>query len=107
MIDMNKARARLEEQLSELEQRLARIQGDLAEPPEADWSERAVQLEDDEALEGQAVLVRREIASTRHALERVEEGSYGECVQCGDDISEQRLEARPEATLCITCATRS
>ena len=106
MTDVAKTQARLEQQLSELEQRLARIQDDLAEPPENDWNERAVQMEDDETLERQAVLVTQEIASTRRALERIDNGSYGECVGCGEKISAQRLEARPEAALCIACASR-
>jgi DnaK suppressor protein len=37
------------------------------------------------------------------ALARLEEGSFGECEECGDKISAKRLEARPETTLCIRC----
>jgi len=61
-------------------------------------------MEDDEALEGQAVVISNDIASVRRALERIEEGSYGECAKCGEAIAEGRLQARPEAALCITCA---
>ena len=104
MPDTAAARATLEAQLAELEDRLSRIERDLAEPPDADSSERAVQMEDDDALEGQAALVSNEIASVRRALERIEEGSYGECVNCGNAIADGRLEARPEAALCIDCA---
>ena len=105
MPDTHAAKARLEAQLAELEDRLSRLDRDLSEPPDPDSSERAVQMEDDEALEAQAALVSREIASVRRALERVEDGSYGTCTNCGDDISEQRLEVRPEAALCIDCAS--
>jgi DnaK suppressor protein len=104
MPDTAAAKATLEAQLDELEDRLSRIERDLAEPPEADSSERAVQMEGDEALEGQAALVAREIASVRRALERIDEGSYGECANCGNAVAEGRLEARPEAALCIDCA---
>lgn len=96
---------KLEAQLEELEDRLGRLARDLAEPADPDSSERAVQMEDDDALEAQAALVEREIASVRRALERVEDGSYGTCAKCGEKISEQRLEARPEAALCIACAS--
>ena len=105
MPDMNQARAGLEAQLAELEDRLSRIERDLSEPPDPDSSERAVQMEDDQALEGQAAVVSNEIASVRRALERIEDGSYGECVKCGNEISAGRLEARPEAALCIECAS--
>jgi RNA polymerase-binding protein DksA len=105
MPDLDAAKTRLETELAELQDRLTRLDRDLSEPPDPDSSERAVQMEDDEALEAQAALVSREIASVRRALERVEDGSYGVCTNCGDDISEQRLEVRPEAALCIDCAS--
>jgi RNA polymerase-binding transcription factor DksA len=50
------------------------------------------------------VLIEREIASVKRALGRIEDGTYGECVRCGEDIAPARLEARPEAALCIDCA---
>jgi DnaK suppressor protein len=37
------------------------------------------------------------------ALKRIEEGEYGECESCGNDIGYKRLTARPEADLCIEC----
>lgn len=101
------AKQRLVAQLAELEQRLASIEGDLAEPADPDSSERAVQMEDDASLEGQAALVLAEIASTNRALDRIANGTYGECVQCGGAISAGRLEARPEAALCIDCAGKA
>ena len=104
MPDFAEAKRRLEAQLAELEDRLSRIERDLAEPPDPDSSERAVQMEDDEALEGQAAVISNDIASVRRALERIEDGSYGECARCGNDIAAGRLEARPEAALCIDCA---
>ncbi len=40
------------------------------------------------------------------ALERIQEGEYGECTSCGEDIGLKRLEARPVATLCIDCKSQ-
>jgi DnaK suppressor protein len=37
------------------------------------------------------------------ALERIDEGIYDECEECGSIIAKKRLLARPEATLCIVC----
>jgi DnaK suppressor protein len=37
------------------------------------------------------------------ALQRIESGTYGKCVNCGAQIPEERLEAMPWATLCIEC----
>src|SRR5882672_7745759 len=37
------------------------------------------------------------------ALTKIDDGSFGTCEECGEDISIKRLEARPETTLCIRC----
>jgi len=42
----------------------------------------------------------------RHALAKFEDASYGLCEECGGDIGFSRLQARPEARLCIACQTR-
>lgn len=44
-----------------------------------------------------------EIAAIDAALQRIQDGSYGECVDCGAAIAEARLKAAPEAARCITC----
>ncbi len=49
---------------------------------------------------------RKLIKKIRKALERIDDGSYGICEECGEDISFKRLEARPVATLCIECKSR-
>ena len=46
------------------------------------------------------------IAEVTAALVRLEEGSWGVCVDCGQPIPEARLEARPEATRCVNDQAR-
>ncbi|MBI5875684.1 MAG: RNA polymerase-binding protein DksA [Deltaproteobacteria bacterium] len=46
---------------------------------------------------------RKLIAKIQDALKRVDNGVYGICEICGEDISEKRLEARPVTTSCIKC----
>ncbi len=46
------------------------------------------------------------INKIRKALERIEEGTFGCCETCGEDIPMKRLIARPVATHCIKCKTR-
>jgi DnaK suppressor protein len=48
---------------------------------------------------------RRLIGKIREALDRIEAGDFGECEDCGDQIGEARLKARPVTTLCIECKT--
>ena len=47
-----------------------------------------------------------EIAAVEAALQRIAEGSYGDCVDCGARIAEARLRAAPEASRCIDCQER-
>ncbi len=49
---------------------------------------------------------RKLIIKIREALQRIEDGSFGICEACGDDISIERLKARPVTTLCIDCKRR-
>ena len=46
---------------------------------------------------------RRLIRKIRDALDRLENGTFGICDTCGENISQKRLEARPVTTLCIEC----
>jgi DnaK suppressor protein len=39
------------------------------------------------------------------ALARIADGSYGECLDCGEEIPEKRLALDPTAPLCISCAS--
>ena len=48
---------------------------------------------------------RKLIGKIKDALERIEDGSFGICEECGEDISAQRLKARPVTTHCIECKT--
>jgi len=41
----------------------------------------------------------------QEALDRIEDGTYGICEECGEEISEKRLMARPVTTLCVDCKT--
>jgi len=47
---------------------------------------------------------RQRLLQIERALERVEDGSFGYCLRCGEEISETRLRVRPESPICIECA---
>ena len=49
---------------------------------------------------------RKLIGKIKEALERIENKTYGICEECGEQISEARLKARPVTTLCIDCKKR-
>jgi len=50
---------------------------------------------------------RQMLKQIRYALQRMEEGEYGVCEACGEEISYKRLLVRPVATLCIDCKTQA
>ena len=49
---------------------------------------------------------RRLIRKIQSALQRIEDGTYGLCEDCGEEISIPRLKARPVTKLCINCKSR-
>lgn len=60
----------------------------------------ASELEKRLALEQQLLAA---LAEVEHALRKLENGTYGRCDQCGQQIPPERLEALPHATLCMKC----
>lgn len=98
------AKAVLEQRLAALDVQLHDIEHELDSHHNPDWSELAQEREGDEVLERQGTAGQAEIAAIRQALSRVEDGTYGECVRCGDDIAAARLEILPHTPLCATCA---
>ena len=48
----------------------------------------------------------RLLEQVRDALERLDDGTYGQCESCGESIDPARLEALPHATLCLRCQQR-
>jgi DnaK suppressor protein len=60
----------------------------------------ASQHETDELLRRR---LERRLAELDHVQRRLEQGSYGSCEQCGGEIPEERLAARPDTTLCMPC----
>ena len=63
-------------------------------------AEESLELEKRLALEKQ---VRGHLAQVEHALDKFEKGTYGLCDGCGQSIARGRLEALPQASLCLNC----
>lgn len=91
-------------ELSERRERIARHTRHRDEPLPPDFAEQAVELENGETLVALDREVNAEIREIERALRRLEDGSYGECTECGESIAERRLAALPYAGLCIDCA---
>lgn len=102
--DVETYEKKLQERLAELNERLQEIEHDLDEPADTDSEERATERESDEVLEqlGNAGLT--EVRMIEAALSRIEDGTYGTCVKCGEDISAERLDVLPHTPMCKNCA---
>jgi RNA polymerase-binding transcription factor DksA len=97
-------REQLLNRMEELLGRLRRIEHDLDQPVSATFSEQAQEREDEEVLEDLGIAGRQEIRMIEAALKRIDEGEYGYCARCGEEIPDARLDIVPHAPLCRTCA---
>lgn len=88
----------------ELEARLERITANLRRGYESDSQERAKQMEDNEVVDALGNEARAEVAKISAALQRLESGQFGNCIECGAEIEAARLSAYPYADECIDCA---
>jgi len=66
--------------------------------------ERAKELEDSEVVDALGNEARAEIRNISAALQRIDAGEYGVCVDCGNEIDKGRIRVHPYAKLCIECA---
>jgi len=97
--------AQLRTRMAELDTHLHTIEKALDETPDQDVEERAVERESDEVLEGLGNAELLESRMIKAALVRVAEGEYGYCVDCGDKITEERLDVLPATPKCRKCAS--
>ena len=121
MPKFDKRKKQLEARLAELDERLTDIEDHLDETPDPDWEENAVEHGGDDVRdvshELRSPLARQRVAlelardgdpaHVSAALDRIENGTYGVCVKCGEDISEERLDLIPHTPLCKDCARKA
>ena len=115
-MDGDTARRRLEAERDEARLRLARLTGDYTAVVAASRDSNA---DDEHDPEGATIAFERSqigalarqaehhITEVDAALGRLEDGTYGVCEDCGGPIAAGRLDVRPVARACITCASRT
>ncbi len=104
MTTLAERETQLKARFAELDKRLHGIEESLDDEPSKDFEERAVERESDEVLEGIGAAGLNELRQIKSALDRIENGTYGECASCGEAISQERLDAVPYTALCRNCA---
>ena len=108
--EFKKVRNQLIDMLEELDDRLNKITDDVKHPEaplSKDFAEQATELENNEVLDAIGNSTRAELTEVRQAIDRIDKGSYGICVACGQPIREKRLDALPFVALCMNCASKS
>jgi DnaK suppressor protein len=91
----------------ELSERVRAVAKDLEpanDSTSADWTERAMQRSNDEALAAIGEATTRELAAIDLALQRTDSGIYAVCIRCGRPIAPGRLRALPHVAHCENCA---
>lgn len=85
-------------------QGLIRDSGDGSGDDQADAGTKTYERDQEISL---ANISRDKLAQSRHALARLDDGSYGICESCGQPIGKFRLQAAPRATLCRSCKEKA
>lgn len=95
-MDAERARQRLAEERSRVEQELVQAGGQTLDEPE-DFADKAAELEQAETDQGIRAELKQTLEAIKAAEQRIEEGSYGKSVVSGEAIPDGRLEAIPWA----------
>jgi DnaK suppressor protein len=110
-VDVATARKRLEEMRAELDRTISVLQDDQPSPAgdrdnPQDPADAGTNLSEADRTEAMLLAAKRQRTEVAEALGRVDEGTYGTCIDCGKPIPEGRLEARPEAARCVACQAK-
>jgi DnaK suppressor protein len=110
-VEITVARKRLEEMRAELDRTISILQGERPAPQagagypqdSADAGSSLSEADRTEAVLHSARGQRDEVVA---ALTRIDENTYGRCTDCGGEIPEGRLDARPDAARCVGCQAK-
>lgn len=112
-MDLQDARQQLEQMLHELDAATATLEnegaGESSELSHFDQhpADTASELSDNDREIALLEAADDQRAQIRSALARMDDGTYGTCVDCGQPISDTRLSVRPEAARCVECQAKA
>jgi len=109
-VGFNLLRSRLESERKRLNDELEQLKSSVRPADErregSPFGKREAEATESFELEKRLTLekrIRDQLAEVEHALHKFEEGTYGLCDSCGQPIDPARLEALPQADLCLHC----
>ena len=112
--DFSMLRSRLESERRRLTEELEQSQASVRPSEErregSPFGKREEEATESFELERRLALekrIRELLVEVEHALQKFEDGTYGLCDDCGQPIDPARLEALPQASLCMSCKTKN
>jgi DnaK suppressor protein len=73
------------------------------EPGKGDEADMASTFQDNELYALLSLRDKQKLRAIKEAMEKIDNGEYGVCEECGDEIGQGRLKAMPLAKLCVNC----
>jgi DnaK suppressor protein len=111
-VGFNLLRSRLESMRKRLSEELEQLKSTVRPADErregSPFGKREEEATESFELEKRLTLekrIREQLAEVEHALQKFDDGTYGLCDNCGRPIPPDRLEALPQASLCLNCKT--
>ena len=110
-MEITVAQKRLEEMRDDLDRSIAILQGERPAPTAGDGypqdsADAGSTLSEADRTEAVLHSARSQRDEVFAALARIEENTYGRCVDCRGEIPEGRLDARPDAARCVACQAK-
>ena len=113
-IVFNLLRSRLEQEQKHLTEELGQLKASVRSANErregSPFGKREEEATESFELEKRLALEKRlrdQMAEIEHALHKFDQGTYGLCDNCGQPIDPARLEALPQASLCLSCKAKN
>lgn len=107
-MEISVARKRLEVMRDDLERTLAVLQGEhpLSRGGVSEPGDAGANLTEADRNQASVQATQAQRAEVLAALTRLDDGSYGKCVDCGNPVPDARLEARPACPRCVPCQSK-
>lgn len=99
-MDINYFKEKLEEELGTVAQELNDLGHEDIDPSATEKDELADRMEEFEEHQGESSALLKRRNELTAALQRITDGTFGICEECGEKIDEERLEANPAARTC-------
>jgi DnaK suppressor protein len=100
---LEKERERLLEEQANIQEELSHLQEAMQEEVDIEPDEGDVVIFEREKNAALIAVLERRLQDIAAAVRAIDKGMYGICERCGQPIEKERIEVKPDATLCLNC----